>query len=169
MCCPDVKLQLFQAYCTTFYCIQLWAVFTKRQYSTMRVAYNDALRRLFNFNLHWSASGMFDGMNILSFDAILRKCIHIFMQRLHNSENEIINVLCQHLMCLIICSGVTGGRAYMYNLLCVCERVYLSSFCPRTESSQFVSEFVSVQFLSKGLNPASSCVILYLCSFCPKD
>ena len=92
MCSPDVKLQLFQAYCTTFYCIQLWAVFTKRQYSTMRVAYNNALRRLFNFNLHCSASGMFAGMNILSFDAIRRKCIYNFMQRLHNSGNEIISV-----------------------------------------------------------------------------
>ncbi len=61
MCSPDVKLQLFQSYCTVFYCIQLWAVFTKRQYSTMRVAYNNALRHLFNFNLrvHCSASDMF--------------------------------------------------------------------------------------------------------------
>ena len=47
----------------------------------MRVAYNDALRRLFNFNWHYSASGMFASMNILSFDAIQRKCIYKFMQR----------------------------------------------------------------------------------------
>ncbi len=65
----------------------------------MRVAYNNALRRLFNFNQHCSASGMFDGMNILSFDAIQRKYIYHFMQRLHNSGNEIINFLCLHLMC----------------------------------------------------------------------
>ncbi len=50
MCYPDVNPQLFQSYCTTFYCIQLWAAFTKRQYSTMGVAYNNALRCLFNFN-----------------------------------------------------------------------------------------------------------------------
>ncbi len=45
-------------------------------------------------------------LNILGFDAIRRKYYN-FMQRLHNSGNEIINVLCLHLMCLIICSDVT--------------------------------------------------------------
>ncbi len=54
------------------------------QFSTIRVAYNNALRRLLNFNLRCSASGMFAGMNILSFDAIGRKRIYNLMQRLHN-------------------------------------------------------------------------------------
>ena len=86
------NLQLFPSYYTTFYCMQLWAVFTTKQYSTIRVAYNNALRCLFNFNLDCSASGIFGGMNILSFDVIQRKCIYNFMQRMYNSGNEIIKV-----------------------------------------------------------------------------
>lgn len=48
--------------------------------------------RLFNLNLCCSASGIFAGMNILSIDAIRRKCMYNYMQTLNNSANAIINV-----------------------------------------------------------------------------
>ena len=40
-CSFDVKLRLFQAFCTSFYCAHLWYKFTKHVMSKVRVAYNN--------------------------------------------------------------------------------------------------------------------------------
>ena len=43
----DLKLRLFQAFCTSFYCAHLWNKFIKQVMSKVRVAYNNVFRLLF--------------------------------------------------------------------------------------------------------------------------
>ena len=44
-CSFAVKLRLFQAFCTSFYCAHLWYKFTKHVMSKVRVAYNNVFRK----------------------------------------------------------------------------------------------------------------------------
>ena len=41
---PDVKLVLFDSYCTSLYCPFLWTDYTKRTFSKLRVAFNCSCR-----------------------------------------------------------------------------------------------------------------------------
>ena len=47
-CSTDVKIKLFQTFCSAMYCSHLWSVFTKQCISDMRVAYNNSYRILMN-------------------------------------------------------------------------------------------------------------------------
>ncbi len=69
---PAVKLWLFQFYCTAFCYVQLWAV-PLRSSILQRVIH----KSVFNFDLFCSASDMFAGINIRSFDAVKRTYLYI--------------------------------------------------------------------------------------------
>ena len=86
-CSVEVKLFLFQSYCSNFYCSHLWHNFTKVQMNKLRITYNN---RLFNLHFRCSASEMFANCNIHSLDAMRRTCIYSFIQRLKCSSNVII-------------------------------------------------------------------------------
>ena len=58
-CSFEVKLRLFQAFCTSFYCAHFWYKFTKQVISKVRVAYNNVFRLLFGYRRSCSASEMF--------------------------------------------------------------------------------------------------------------
>ena len=58
-CSFEVKLRLFQAFCTSFYCAHLWYKFTKQVLSKVRVANNNVFRLLFRYRKSCSASKMF--------------------------------------------------------------------------------------------------------------
>ncbi len=46
MCSDEVKINLFRAYCTSFYTAPLWFKFKKESLCTLQVAYNDSMRIL---------------------------------------------------------------------------------------------------------------------------
>ena len=58
-CSIEVKLHLFQSYCTNLYCSHVWHIYTKTQHIKLHITYNNALRRLFNLHPRCSASAMF--------------------------------------------------------------------------------------------------------------
>ena len=47
-CNPQVKTQLFKAYMSSFYCLNLWNKFTLSQYSKVKSSYNRVFRNFFN-------------------------------------------------------------------------------------------------------------------------
>ncbi len=137
MCSPEVKLQQFQ------------------------------LRRLFNSNLRCSASGIFVGMNILSFGAIRRKCIWNFMQRLQNSPNGLINVFlcCRHSMCSTILNGVIRDHAYISSdcLLYACQLYFITSCFVKLQYAKFLLQIICLFF------QYANCLIancFFFCLFC---
>ena len=84
-CTTDVKLVLFDSYCTSSYCPFLWTDYTKRIISKLRAAFNNAFRKIFNLPI-CSASTMYAENNICNFEAMLRKSIYRFIQRLQDSH-----------------------------------------------------------------------------------
>ena len=94
-CSIDVKIVLFNSYCTPLYCSYLWTDYRKTSFSKIRVAFNNAYRRIFGLSNRSSASAMYANYNICNFETILRKNIYNFIQRLENCTNSIIQVLMQ--------------------------------------------------------------------------
>ena len=93
MCTHDVKIELFKAYCSSFYTSQLWWNFTKSAMRKLHVAYNNAFRMIFNLPRDCSASGMFAVNRVNSSHAIIRNLSFRFMTRLDRSENDLIKKL----------------------------------------------------------------------------
>ena len=91
-CSFEVKLRLFQAFCTSFYCAHLWYKFTKHVMSKVRVAYNNVFRLLFGYR-SCSASEMFVNNNIYNFEGRMPKHINYFTMRIGSSSNILIATL----------------------------------------------------------------------------
>ena len=89
----EVKLRLFQAFCTSFYCAHLWYKFTKHVMSKVRVAYNNVFRLLFGYRRSCRASEMFVNNNIYTFEGRMRKNINDFTMRIGSSSNILIATL----------------------------------------------------------------------------
>ena len=71
-CSIAVKIVLFNSYCTPLYCSYLWMEYKKTTFSKLRVAFNNAYRRVFGILNRSSASSMYANYNICNFEAILR-------------------------------------------------------------------------------------------------
>ena len=94
-CSTDVKITLFQSYCTALHCPYLWNDYKKSTFSKIRVAFNNAYRKIFGLPKRSSASTMYANNNICNFETTLRKNTFGFMQRLEQSTNTIITTLYQ--------------------------------------------------------------------------
>ena len=88
---PGLKCYLFKTYCCNLYCAPFWYDSIKAAMKTLKVAYNNSLRRLLGLPSHNSASGMFVNLKIPSFGELLRKYVYGFKNRLETSENIIIH------------------------------------------------------------------------------
>ena len=88
-CTEDVKIQLFNSFCSNFYACQLWSNYHANVYKRIRVAYNNVFRALFNLGRK-GTSHKFVLRNILCFNSIVRKCITGFKKRLYDSENVLV-------------------------------------------------------------------------------
>jgi len=92
-CTHDTKKQLFESFCTNFYCMPLWCLYSNSVLQKLRVAYNNVFRTLFNYPRWQSASAMFVFNEITCFNALRRKSVFSFMNRVFNSDNVLIRSL----------------------------------------------------------------------------
>ena len=92
-CSIDVKVTLFQSYCTALYCPFLGSDYKKSTFRKIRVAFNNAYRKILGLPKRSSASAIYAQHNICNFETTIRKSIYGFMQRLENSTNSIIYTL----------------------------------------------------------------------------
>ena len=92
-CTIDVKLELFRSFCTSFYCSYLWTGYKKSTFNRLRVAFNNAYRRILELPWRCSASGMYATYGIYNFEAIIRKQTFGFIGRLRKSCNTIVQTL----------------------------------------------------------------------------
>ena len=72
-CSTDVKITLFQSYCTALYCPYLWNDYKKSTFRKVRVAFNNAYRKIFGLPKRSSASTMYANNNICNFETTLKK------------------------------------------------------------------------------------------------
>ncbi|CAH2218413.1 jg26340 [Pararge aegeria aegeria] len=94
-CSKEVKITLFNAYCQCFYTCQLWTNFFKKSFSAIRVQYNDAFRILMGLPRYCSASTMFAESGVPNFYCIVRARVASFWERIRNSNNGILRVVCE--------------------------------------------------------------------------
>ena len=71
-CSTDVKVTLFQSYCTALYCPFLWRDYKKSTFRKIRVAFNNAYRKIFGLPKRSSASAMYAQHNICNFETTIR-------------------------------------------------------------------------------------------------
>ena len=86
----DVKLELFKSYCTSFYCCYLWTAYKKSTFDRLRVAFNNAYRRVLGQPWRCSARAMYANFGINNFEATFRKSTFGLIQRLAKSTNPLI-------------------------------------------------------------------------------
>ena len=92
-CSKDVKLVLFQTFCTNLYCTQLWWNYSKDTLRKTRIAFNNSFILITGYSRSCSASMMFAENNINNFDTVRRKSIFNLVNRLHLSNNNLIRIL----------------------------------------------------------------------------
>ena len=92
-CSETVKSQLFQSYCTNFYCAPLWCNYTAESFRQVKVAYNKIFRNLLDLDRRTSMTAAFVTRHLNPFIVILRKLIVSFRARILRSENSIIETV----------------------------------------------------------------------------
>jgi hypothetical protein len=98
-CSRDVKISLFRAYCTSFYTSSLWVKYTQKQYSALRVQYNNAFRVLLGLPRFCSASGMFAEARVDCFYTTMRKRCTSLGRRVRASSNSLLSVFAGRFDC----------------------------------------------------------------------
>ena len=92
---------------------------SKNALKTLRIAYNNSLRKLLGIPKYNSASEMFVCLNIPSFDELLRKYVYPFRNRLVSSQNCILISICSSTVPLYsIIYGLGGSPFLHYNVQC---------------------------------------------------
>ena len=76
-CSSDVNLELFESYCSSFHCCYLWTAYKISTFDRLRVAFNNAYRRVLSQPWRCSASAMYANT-------------YGFIQRLAKSTNSLI-------------------------------------------------------------------------------
>ena len=99
-CSASIKVNLIKTYYAP-YCSQLWVNHTKCSYNKLRVAYNNAYRRVLGYVKSDSASNMFVNNQVENFDAHNRHLIYSLRSRILNCENSIV-------VCLNDCFYIRG-------------------------------------------------------------
>ena len=82
-CSKPVLLELCMSFCTVFYCPYFWTQYKKTTFFKIRVAYNNAYRKILGVFRRASAGGMFVSNGIPNFETFLRKSIYSFAQKYH--------------------------------------------------------------------------------------
>ncbi|XP_022827117.1 uncharacterized protein LOC111356862 [Spodoptera litura] len=98
-CSENVKITLFRAFCTSFYTGALWLSYTQKQYSALRVQYNNAFRMLLGLPRFCSASGMFASARVDCFNTIMRKRCTSLVNRVRGSRNSILSAFAERFDC----------------------------------------------------------------------
>ena len=89
----NVKKSLFQTFCSNIYCMTLWSQFTLTSTGTLRVNYNNILRRMLNLPSYCSASQMFVNLGLRGYAEMQRYACHSLIERLKKSDNSIISAV----------------------------------------------------------------------------
>ena len=93
MCTVDVKLKLFETYCSSMYCAHLWWNYRKATMNRLIVSYHNLLKRLIGLSKFESTSMTCAYFRVLNCESVFRKLIYKFLRRLEQSPNSIIEAI----------------------------------------------------------------------------
>ena len=92
-CNADVKCQLFQSYCTSFYCTSLWSSYNVDTLERLKVAYNRTFRILMGLHHRSSMSENFIRRGLNPFKVVIRKLTFSFRNRVLRSDNCLLKTI----------------------------------------------------------------------------
>ena len=92
-CSQDVRIKLFQRFCSSVYCCALWCSFSRVTHNKVKICHNNAFRHVCQMYGRGSISRQFVHHNVPNFDAIRRRCIYSVFKRFMFSENDLITTL----------------------------------------------------------------------------
>ena len=94
MCTLDVKLKLFQSYCSSMYLPQLWTEYKQGTINKLYIAYHNILKIFIGVSKREHTRPICAHLNIKYCPALIRNYIYKFMCRLLKSKNEfIVNII----------------------------------------------------------------------------
>ena len=104
-CSIDVKMALFRSFsfCTSFYCCYLWTAYKKSTFSKLRVAFNNAYRRVLGLPWRSSASAMYAVFKILK-------------QSLESLLLNVYNDLPKALILLLFCVAIKSSWIVRFDI-----------------------------------------------------
>ena len=112
MCTIDVKLTLFQSFCSPLYTAHLWTRYSNTDITKCYRAYHNTLKMLLGVSKREYTSPICAFLNIRSCPAVIRNLVFRFMVRLTNSSNSIIKAICTSTYITSHLFGSTGAPSY---------------------------------------------------------
>ena len=94
VCNDDVKVKLFKAYFSSFYCCQLWCSYSCVSLRKLKSSYNRIMRGMFKLEKDCSISAKCIDLNLDCFEVILRKSVYSFRSRILSTDNVLIQSIC---------------------------------------------------------------------------
>ena len=89
-CTIEVKLTLFNSFCSPLYTAHLWSKYSINAITSMYRAYHNTLKILIGVSKRESTSHICAHLNIRSCPAVIRNLIFRFMERIRTSSNSLI-------------------------------------------------------------------------------
>ena len=99
MCTIDVKLTLFNSFCSPLYTAHLWSKYSNSTIMTLYRAYHNTLKILLGVSKREYTSPICAYLNVKSCPAVVRNLIFRFMERLRTSSNSIIVAMNSSCIC----------------------------------------------------------------------
>ena len=93
MCTIDVKLTLFQSFCSPMYTAHLWTRYTNTDIASLYRAYHNTLKMLLGVSKREYTSPLCAFLNIRTCTAVIRNLVFRFMERLRISHNSILKAI----------------------------------------------------------------------------
>ena len=94
MCTLDMKLNLFQSFCSPMYTAQLWTRYSNTEMLKLYRAYHNTLKMFVGVSKREHTSPLCANLNIRTCPAVIRNLVFRFMVRLRNSSNSLIKAIC---------------------------------------------------------------------------
>ena len=94
MCTIDVKITLFQSFCSPLYTAHLWTNYSRNDILKLYRAYHNTFKLLIGISKREHTSPIFAELNVKTCPGVIRNLIFRFMGRLKESSNSIIRAIC---------------------------------------------------------------------------
>ena len=93
MCTLETKLMLFNTYCSSMYCVQLWTDYTATSIKKLHTAYHNVLKQFIGVSRREYTSPICVNLNIKTCQAVIRNLVYKMTMRLRHSKNSIIEAI----------------------------------------------------------------------------
>ena len=103
-CSDAVKCQLFQSFCTSFYCVSLWSLYNIKTFKRLKEAHNRIFRTLMGLQQRERMLENLIRRSLNPFTVIIKKLICSFRTRIMQSNNVSLET-------------IVGGMHFMHSKL----------------------------------------------------